>query len=226
MTDSTSIVFHENDKMIRQTEETFDDENNSTGRNETLYTYDAEGNITTMTYDDLEHGTSLLEIVYTYSNWETNAEGHKTADLAITRLTNCSSELVFSEGTETYDAEDNLISAAYTAPAAATGNCDGWFDYEEQTEFDENENPLTIRFDYYGDDANSWQKIETYTWLDADRYSSYEEDSNGDGAADTRQEIGYDDAGRFDSYKSDGDENGAADGSWEFILAPTTECVQ
>ena len=226
MTDTTSIVHDENDKVLRETEETFDDDNNSTGRSESLYTYDADGNLTMMTYDDLDHGDSLLEAVYTYTNWTTDADGNKTTDIAITRLTNCSSELAFSEGTETYDSEDNMLSATYTAPATPTENCEGWFNYEEQTEMNADENPLVVRYDYYGNDAGSWQKIETYTWLDAERYSTYEEDTNGDGTAEKRQEIGYDAGGRFDTYKVDGNEDGAADGDWDFLLLPATECLQ
>ena len=225
-TESTNFIYNEDEKVIRETQETFDDDNNVTGRSETLYTYDADGNLTTMTYDDLDHGSSLIEAVYTYSNWTTDANGNKTCDVEVTRLTSCSSELAFSEGTETYDSEDNLLSASYVAHSNPTANCDGWYNYEEQTEFDENDNPLTIKTDYYGDDATTWQEIETYTWLDADNYSTYEEDTDGDGSADVRQEVTYDANGRFDSYKVDGNDDGPTDGTWDFLLTPTTECLE
>ena len=63
MTCKLEFVVYENEKVVRETEETFDDENVSTGRSETIYTYDTDGNLTSMTYDDLEHGSSLIEAV-------------------------------------------------------------------------------------------------------------------------------------------------------------------
>ena len=52
------------------------------------------------------------------------------------------------------------------------------------------------------------------------------EDTNGDGTAETRQEITYDAGGRFDTYKVDGNDDGDADGEWDFLLLPATECLQ
>ena len=52
------------------------------------------------------------------------------------------------------------------------------------------------------------------------------EDTNGDGTAEKRTELGYDSEGRFDSYKVDGDDTTVANGSWNFVLEPSTECLQ
>ncbi len=224
-TDTTSVTFDENDKMIKESEESFDDEGESTGKTWSIYTYGEDGNLSTMSWDALAHGDSQAAAVYTYSNWQTDENGIKTADVTITRLANCSSEIIFSEGTETYDAEDNLISGTYTAPATPTENCDGWYNEEEQTIFNADENPLSVYSDSYGDETSTWNSMETYTWLDADRIATYSEDSDGDGSAESNQEYSYDAEGRFDSYKSDGDADADADGTWDFLLSPTTECL-
>lgn len=225
-TDLTRLFYNEDNEILREQDESFDSEGETTGESVTEYIYDEEtGELATITYDDLLHGDSLLEAVYTYSNWSTDEAGQKTGSVSITRLSNCGADLIFNEGVEIYDAEDNLHSGTYTAPTAETAGCENWYNEEEQTITNSDGQPLTVKSDRYANDDGTWDNVETYTWAGPDQIASYEEDSNGDGVAEQRLEFGYDDEGRFHSYKSDGDSDADADGSWDFILTAQTECV-